>query len=523
MSAKRSGQTSTRLCKYPKLEPVEELLTEFFAGKNLKKPSMDLHSLFDVSIEAFDSVVKNLAMADVISLLLAAGFQKRMCFHCLKVCDGFAEEYFSYLVTLPPLEDAYLIKVLNYCLEHKKNIKIKESLYYPRSEKYLLLMEEKNLLEGKEFQNALIKYQMLPEHLFRKMWDFEFIPSNEEPFSLYNEFILLHQKVPNSMMEKVYEHVNAKYPLHIVDQIKAYAQKDSSIIKYPLLDMPATREFIRFLKLGVPKNRAVNLEFSFERNLFYFICKHIKTAKQLCHLLKYGSYLKSLVKKYGFNYQDASLSIELLIKATQRSTVTKARKHILASRKWSPAELLEIFLSRRHETENWFWCVSCILKYQLKKIDNLGEWSIFTPYMPGVFEHNLNSNLLKLNSNLWNCQTFWTINLHEEFKFQRTDLIDELEDEKELHAGYGQAITKLVFTFPGPIDWGWVNKNKNKWADAENYVSKILYYKHIYSTRMERVWKRLPENLKADPDMLQIQREDRDSYIYTKIVNNMEH
>jgi hypothetical protein len=440
----------------------------------LPKPRLDLMTMFHTSLPIFDAVVKHLALNDLISFLAVLGFSKSVCWYCSKHFKGFAKEYVSYLSTLSPVEDVHFIEVINYCRENMIEIKLEDTLFYPRSEAYIRFLDQKDLLFTKEedaiklkdlkikVREAAIIHQVLPQDIVEKMW-------KAGPRHISN--LLKHQKIYEANIDRAVLNIRYIYPRHSLTQIREYGIKNPTLFQYSLLEMPATTEFIEFLKLALGYD-------AFCDNLFPYICVHLETVEHLSSLF-FEKSLKKLLMEYGRNYQDTNLSMELL-KRAWRLLKRKAPiyeyslQEILAHREWEPKQLLEFWKLNKSEGYNSLMRIIYHIIEVCAKND-LKDWEIFIPHLELKYikEKNLKIAFLKRYPQLWNNSSFWERNLN----LICLDFVDEFE---EYHKCWN-IITQVIFT-QKPIDWERISQHKSKWDHkvARRLLPRILYYKYIY-------------------------------------------
>jgi hypothetical protein len=445
----------------------------------LPKPMFDIETLFYISLPAFDAIIQYLDVQDLCSLLIVLDLPQDICWYCMKYKTGFAKEYFSYLSALPPTEDEYLIKVFNYCWDNSKPIIPQKALMYPRSEKMLQILNEKRVLEGLlnfESIRLAITNQVLPRNIVETLW--KTVELSHKPS------LLKHQIIYDSILLDAAKYIAQNYPRHTLKDIIAYGTQDRQLFKYPLREMPATAEFIKFLQSACFKP----YETTYEIELFKFVCNHLELTEELtplfqCNFLNLGE----IVNTYGRNYQDTDLSLNLLRKKHRAISLVN---RILASREWDAKQLYDIcdfqsgYIQLRkkkwyfaRDSEDRFWTVFKIVEKQWKTRTELGDWEMFIepfaeqiPLEMHMTETMMNANFYKTHPKLWSI-----VNPRSN---QTLDMIDELGEN---HHCWRIIRTKDVFRYPGAINWQWVSKHKHMWTkkSLKKYVPFILYYKYL--------------------------------------------
>jgi len=424
------------------------------------KLTFNIQMLFYTSLEAFDIAVKDMELKVLCSLFADVGLPKSMCMRCLPLKKGFAKEYFSYLATLPPSEDEHLTKVLKYCLKKQEEIKLRAALFYPRSEKFLIYLNEKGIWNPSHFDIncAGIVYQTLPKCAVETLW---FLPEG-----LYRSLIMKHQVIYDSMLDGAVGLLKNKYPRHTTSQIKEYATEDPAIFKYELEDMPTvSAEFIKFLSL--PSFNQVGVFYEqgavFEKGLFKYMCKHLEFADQLLPLL--SPYFIDILSEFGFNHQDSNLSLELLQKGNVNNPDVM---QVLINREWDPKTLFETKSPSPYILHQIVFNI-------LKTKTDLTGWEMFPQHVDLKYlaHTSLDANFFKRHPSLWNFterRDFWNS--------KTLKLIDELGED---HLCW-KNINCRVFMFQGPINWQWASNHKDVWMKMpmlEKCVPLILYYKHL--------------------------------------------
>jgi hypothetical protein len=463
---KSSLDHDSKRAKYEMLDRRElaRILRDQENFKPLPKPEVDLETLFYFSTSIFDNIICHLPIESLVSLMVALNLPEEICLHCCKVNKDFVKEYFSYLITLPPSEDELLIQVSNY-VEIKE---LEKSLYYPRSEKYLLFLEEKGILKPSYIKGIVhfyvargiaLKYQTLPQSVVERLWN--------DKDGIQKD-ILKDQKVSDSMLESAVDYIQKyRYSQHTEEQIKEYAIKDPIIFKYELEDMPTTSvEFIEFLKSAQQDPHNI----TFKTKLFGYVCNHIELASQLLPLFQsdFIEYERIIVE-YGLKYQDTNLSMKLLEYAEEGSDEMR----ILKAREWDPVNLFKAWNIGYGKPR----VIMEIIEYQLDtKFDRI-HWEDWVPLIERIplFTKRLRHLPLAFFKRY---PEFLEVNLSYFWEREHLDLLDGIGEVCL------QDITTCVFFYIGPIDWQWASRHKFIWEGYRYVVTHFQYYMYLHQEKI---------------------------------------